>query len=116
MISCLPAGPAAAASAGGARVIGQRLQPGRDLLVRLHQQVQHVTCDVLVLLVEERCCQTYKEMFVSALLVFPGRPSDASQRHTALRVYDVPSTAVGHLTTNHQTSYITVHTEHQAEQ
>lgn len=69
MISCLPAGSAAAASAGGARVIGQRLQPGRDLLVRLHQQVQHVTCDVLVLLVEERCCQTYKEMFVSALLV-----------------------------------------------
>lgn len=69
MISCLPTGPTAAASAGGARVIGQRLQPGRDLLVRLHQQVQHVTCDVLVLLVEERCCQTYKEMFVSALLV-----------------------------------------------
>ena len=49
------------APAAGALVlvlVGEALQPGRHLLLGLHQDVQEVLRDVAVLVVEERRCQT----------------------------------------------------------
>ena len=50
-----------AAGAVVARLVAQRLEPGRQLLLSLDQEVNQVTSDVLVLLIEEGCSKTWRK-------------------------------------------------------